>query len=94
MSRQQKKTLLARLSKGMAYTVPAMAIVAGASALSASEVVDESLEGPGYMMLAEGEAEGEAEHPCPEGEAEGEAEGEGEAECPEPEGEGEGEAEG
>ena len=89
MSRDvQKQKLLKKLTRGMAYTGPMVAVVMGASAfnVAAAEVTAEA----GYMMLAAGEAEAEGEARS-EGEAEGEGEGEAEGEG---EGEGEGEAEG
>ena len=91
----KRQSLLGRLSRGVAYTAPALALVAGGAAFqaSASEVSAESQD---YTILAEaeGESHGEAEGEA-HGEAEGEGEGEGEGEAHgEAEGEGEGEGEG
>ncbi|MWJ28143.1 hypothetical protein GPM19_07985 [Halomonas sp. ZH2S] len=59
MSDEKRKTLLDNLSRGLAYAVPVLALVAGGSAVHAiySDVAVES----GYYMMAQaGEAEGEA----------------------------------
>ncbi|MEG3079768.1 hypothetical protein R3F64_07815 [Halomonas sp. 5021] len=70
MSDNKRQTLLDSLTKGFAYAVPVLALVAGGSAVHAvySDVTTES----GYYMMAA--AEGGAE-------AEGEAEAEGGAEA-------------
>lgn len=95
MSQQEDKrrSLLGRLSRQLAYTAPALALVAGGAAFQA--VASDTTTEAGFstsqeetLLLASSHAEGEAEA---EGKAEGEAEGEAEAEG---EGEGEGEAEG
>ncbi|MCE9682504.1 hypothetical protein [Halomonas alkalisoli] len=59
MSDDKRQSLLESLSRGLAYAVPVMALVVGGSALNAiySDIATES----GYHMMAEGEAEGEAE---------------------------------
>lgn len=57
MPDEKRQTLLDSLTKGFAYAVPVLALVAGGSALHAvySDVTTET----GYYMMAE--AEGEAE---------------------------------
>lgn len=105
MSNEQR-TLLQKLSRGIAYAVPAIAIVVGGSAFHAiaADVVSED----GYQMTAVGEAEApqaeaEAEahpaaeaaaeaHPAAEAEAEAHPAAEAEAEA-HPEAEAEAEAE-
>ncbi|PXX99983.1 hypothetical protein [Halomonas sp. LBP4] len=59
MSDDKRRTLLESLSKGIAYTVPVIVLATGGSALHAiyADTATES----GYQMMAEGEAEGEAE---------------------------------
>ncbi|GKW48963.1 hypothetical protein NCCP2165_11780 [Halomonas sp. NCCP-2165] len=92
---ETRRSLLARLGRGLGYAAPAMLLVA--SGLTTQAVATEAMDTAGYtsgqeapLMLAEASAEAEAEG---EAEAEAEAEAEGEAEG-EAEAEGEGEAEG
>lgn len=72
MSNEQR-SLLEKLSRGIAYAVPAIAIVVGGSAFHAiaSDVVSED----GYQMTAAGEAE------APQAEAAAEAQPAAEAEA-------------
>jgi hypothetical protein len=90
---ERRRKLLGRLSRQLAYTAPALALVAGGAAFQA--VAENSPTEAGTttaqqetLWLASAHAEGEA---AAEGEGEAAAEGEGEAEA---EGEGEAEAEG
>lgn len=91
----KRRRLLNRLSRQLAYTAPALVLMAGGAVLQAT--ADNTTAETGFasaleapMLLASNHAEGEAEAEA-EGEAEGEGEGEAEAEG-EAEGEGEGEA--
>jgi len=87
---EKREKLLSRLSRGVAYTAPALALMAGGAAFQANAEDTAAVE-QGTLMLAEAEAEGESEAKA-EGEAEAEgteAKAEGEAEA-----EAEGEAEG
>jgi len=93
---EKREKLLSRFSRGVAYTAPALALMAGGAAFQANAEETAAVE-QGTLMLAEAEAEGESEAKA-EGEAEAEAKGheakaEGEAEG-KAEAEGEGEAEG
>ena len=84
----QRQQLLRRLSRGIAYAAPVLALVAGVSGGHA--VISDAVAADGDQIVvaeAEGEAEGKAEGEA-EGKAEGEAEGEAKAE-----GEAEGESE-
>ena len=85
----QRNQLLHKLRRSIAYTVPALAIVAAGA--TANAVFADFTSEDGYRIAAAGEAEAEAEGHA-EGEAEAEAEAEGEAEA-EAEAEGEAEAE-
>lgn len=55
MTDSNRRTLLAKFSRGIAYTVPALALVAGGSALSGvyADVASDN----GYQMMAEAQAE-------------------------------------
>ncbi|MFO8047271.1 MAG: hypothetical protein R6U30_15605 [Halomonas sp.] len=68
MLNDKKRTLLERLSRGIAYTAPVITLAAGGVVLHGvyADIATES----GYQMMSEVEAEGGAE-------AEGEAEAEG-----------------
>ena len=82
----QRNQLLRSLSRGIAYAMPVLAIVAGGAGSHA--IISDAVADDGYQMTAtaaEGQAEAEGGS-----EAEGEAEAEGEEEV---EGEGEAEAE-
>ena len=91
----QRNQLLQSLSRGIAYAMPVLAIVAVGAGSHA--IISDAVAEDGYQMTAtaaEGQAEAEggsgAEAEA-EGESETEAEGEGEGEA-EPEAEGEAEA--
>ncbi|MBA2238002.1 MAG: hypothetical protein H0W24_04780 [Lysobacter sp.] len=73
MSDVQRHTLLEKLTRGLAYAVPAIAIVVGGSAFHAI-ASDAGMSEGGYKMAAVGEGEAEA------GQAEAEA-GHAEAEA-------------
>ena len=90
---EQRNQLLRSLSRGIAYAVPVLAIVAGGAGSHA--IISDAVADDGYQMTAtaaegQAEAEGGSEAEA-EGESETEAEGEGEGEA-EPEAEGEAEA--
>ncbi|MGM0543518.1 MAG: hypothetical protein ACQERP_06550 [Pseudomonadota bacterium] len=69
MTQNTRRNLLDSLSKGMAYSVPAVAIVVGISAAHA--IYSDTTPETGYYMFASAEAEA-----GPEAGSEGEAEGE------------------
>lgn len=68
MLNDKRRTLLERLSRGIAYTAPVIALAAGGAALHGvyADIASENV----YQMMSEAEAEGGAE-------AAGEAEAEG-----------------
>ncbi|MBA3486583.1 MAG: hypothetical protein H0T88_05240 [Lysobacter sp.] len=84
MSNEQR-SLLEKLSRGIAYAVPAIAIVVGGSAFHA--IASDAVSEDGYQMTAVGEAEApQAEaaaeaHPAAEAEAAAEAHPAAEAEA-------------
>ncbi|PWW33827.1 hypothetical protein ACRHM7_07230 [Chromohalobacter israelensis] len=76
MTQHSRRTLLDTLSRGIAYSVPAFAVLVGGSAVHA--IYSDLATPSGYYMFASAEASPEAEA-GPEAEASPEAEAEAEA---------------
>ncbi|OLO12477.1 hypothetical protein BTW10_03135 [Chromohalobacter japonicus] len=84
MTQHSRRTLLDTLSRGIAYSVPALAVLVGGSAVHA--IYSDLATPSGYYMFASAEASPEAEagpeaEASPEAEAEASPEAEAEAEA-------------